>query len=92
MVIHSRAMVSSSCAMQRSVAARDFCGCQWVAALDHTQTARYRYNFSLSKLLSSSGFVRGPMRQLYTEVDAHAVPWFGGYQNIVIVHTRCALP
>ena len=57
-----------------------------------TQTARYRYNFSLSQLLSSSGFVRGPMRQLYTEVDARAVPWFGGYHNVVIVHTRCARP
>jgi hypothetical protein len=56
-----------------------------------TQTPKYRYNFSLSKLLSSSGFVRGPMRQLYTEVDARAVPWFGGYHNVVIVHTRCAL-
>ena len=53
-------------------------------------TARYRYNYSLSELLSSSGFVRGPMRQLYTEADARAVPWFGGYHNVVIVHTRCA--
>ena len=53
-----------------------------------TTTAKYRYNFSLSSLLSSSGFVRGPLRQLYTETDAHAVPWFRGYHNVVIVHTR----
>ena len=53
-----------------------------------TDVPKYRYNFSLSTLLSSSGFVRGPMRQLYTEVDARAVPWFGGYHNVVIVHTR----
>ena len=53
-----------------------------------TDVPKYRYNFSLSTLLSSSGFVRGPMRQLYTEVDARAVPFFGGYHNVVIVHTR----
>ena len=58
----------------------------WLRSTTHTP--KYRYNFSLSRLLSSSGFVRGPMRQLYTEVDARAVPWFGGYHNVVIVHTR----
>ena len=51
-------------------------------------TGAYRYNFSLNALLSVRGFVRGPLRQLYTEHDAHSVPFFPQFQNVIIVHTR----
>ena len=53
-------------------------------------TGQYRYNFSLSSLLSARGFVRGPLRLLSTEYTARAVPYFTGYHNVIIVHTRCA--
>jgi hypothetical protein len=51
-------------------------------------TGAYRYNFTLNTLLSTRGFVRGPLRQLYTEYDAQSVPYFPGFQNVIIVHTR----
>lgn len=49
---------------------------------------KYRYNFTLHALLESRGFVRGPLRQLNTEFDAGAVPYFRGFANVIIVHTR----
>ena len=54
-------------------------------------TGQYRYNFTLSSLLSARGFVRGPLRLLPTEYTARAVPYFTGYHNVIIVHTRCAI-
>ena len=37
-------------------------------------SVRYRYNRSMAWLLSPSGFLRGPVRQLYTEYADNAVP------------------
>ena len=51
-------------------------------------SVKYRYNFSLHELLSAEGFVRGPLRQLYVEAEADAVPTYQGYHNVYIVHTR----
>lgn len=48
---------------------------------------RYRYNRSLTWLLSAEGFVR-TSRQLYVEHTDGAVPAFPCYQNVLIVHTR----
>lgn len=51
-------------------------------------SVRYRYNRSMAWLLSPSGFLRGPVRQLYTEYADNAVPSFPGYDNVLVVHTR----
>ena len=51
-------------------------------------TVKYRYNRSLTWLLSANGFARGPLRQLYNEHSIGAVPFFKGYNNVFIVHTR----
>ena len=48
---------------------------------------KYRYNRSLTWLLSAEGFVR-TSRQLYVEHPDDAVPGFAGYHNVLIVHTR----
>lgn len=48
---------------------------------------KYRYNRSLTWLLSAEGFLR-TSRQLYVEHTDGAVPGFPGYHNVVIVHTR----
>jgi len=47
-----------------------------------------RHNLSVAALLGGSGFIRGPLRQLYTEYDVHAVPAFGSFHNVIVVHTR----
>ena len=48
---------------------------------------KYRYNRSLTWLLSAEGFMR-TSRQLYVEHSDGVVPGFPGYHNVVIVHTR----
>ena len=51
-------------------------------------SVKYRYNQSLNWLLSPKGFVRGPLRQLYTEAELEAVPSYPGFHNVIIAHTR----
>ena len=59
---------------------------QWLR--EGNTTGPYRYNLSVNTLLSARGFVRGPLRQLYTEFDARAVPSYANFHNVIIVHTR----
>lgn len=49
---------------------------------------KYRYNQSINWLLSAEGFLRGPLRQLYSEYDLNAVPFYPEYHNVIMVHTR----
>ena len=58
----------------------------WLRSTD--VTVKYRYNRSLSWLLMPDGFVRGPLRQLYTEYELGAVPYYPRFHNVIIVHTR----
>ena len=58
----------------------------WLRSTD--VTVRYRYNKSLSWLFTPDGFVRGPLRQLYTEYELGAVPFYPRFHNVIIVHTR----
>ena len=58
----------------------------WLRSTD--VTVKYRYNQSLAWLLSPDGFVRGPLRQLYTEFELDAVPYYPRFHNVMIVHTR----
>lgn len=80
----SRGRCDTSLRHQMFVAANE-----WL--LSANLTSHNRYNFSLSSLLSVRGFVRGPLRLLAAEYTARAVPYFPGYHNVVIVHTRCVL-
>ena len=57
----------------------------WLRSTD--VRVKYRYNRSLTWLLSADGFVR-TSRQLYVEHTDGAVPSFPGYDNVLIVHTR----
>ena len=58
----------------------------WLRSTD--VTVPFRYNKSVTWLMSRDGFVRGPLRQLYIEHADDAVPSFPGYHNVIIVHTR----
>jgi len=57
----------------------------WLRSTD--VTVKFRYNRSLTWLLSAEGFVR-TSRQLHVEHTDGVVPGFPGYHNVIIVHTR----
>ena len=58
----------------------------WLRSTD--VTVQYRYNKSLTWLLSPHGFLRGPLRQLYLEHTDDSVPFYPGFDNRIVVHTR----
>jgi len=58
----------------------------WLRSTD--VTVKYRYNESLTWLLSPHGFLRGPLRQLYLEYTDDAIPFYPGFDNRIVVHTR----